>query len=290
MNLNRHISFPERRFCWVDRVLTLTPGKTLIMGILNITPDSFSDGGKYNHMDAALRHLETMLACGADIIDLGAESTRPYTGAVKVSAEEELDRLLPILEKVLAVCPVPVSIDTYKATVAEAALKAGAHLINDIWGLQCDPAMAAVIAAYDAPVVIMHNQQGTDYTNDIIAEITGFLRTSIAIGTAAGISAEKMIIDPGIGFGKTGAQNLLIMSRLEELQELGHPILIGTSRKRFIGEVLGLPVEERVEGTGATVALGIAKGATIVRVHDVEAMRRVALMTDAMLRGSFYAG
>ncbi|MHC1746183.1 MAG: dihydropteroate synthase [Negativicutes bacterium] len=262
----------------------ITPGKTLIMGILNITPDSFSDGGKYNNIDQAIRHAEVMVAEGADIIDIGAESTRPY-GSQKISEEEELDRLLPLLSKLLTILPVPVSIDTYKSVVAEEALKLGVHIINDIWGFQGDANMASVVARYNVPVVIMHNQTGTEYNRDIMACINDFLQNSIQIGLEAGITADNFIIDPGIGFGKTPQQNLAVMARLEELRALGCPILLGTSRKRFIGEALKLPVEERVEGTAATVALGITKGVNIVRVHDVKAIARVARMTDVLLGG-----
>jgi len=262
----------------------ITSGKTLVMGILNITPDSFSDGGKYSNIEQAIRHAEAMVAEGADIIDIGAESTRPY-GSKKISDEEELDRLLPLLSKMLAILPVPVSIDTYKAVVAEEALKLGVHIINDIWGLQYDADMASVVARYDVPVVIMHNQIGTEYNRDIMACINDFLQNSIQIGLAAGITADNFIIDPGIGFGKTPQQNLAVLARLEELRGLGCPILLGTSRKRFIGEALNLPVEDRVEGTAATVALGITKGVNIVRVHDVKAISRIARMTDVLLGG-----
>ncbi|MBP2658440.1 MAG: dihydropteroate synthase, partial [Firmicutes bacterium] len=252
--------------------------------ILNVTPDSFSDGGKYNTIDKALYHVEEMIQCGADIIDIGAESTRPYFGAEKISAEEEMNRLGPLLERVLSISTVPVSVDTYKSNVALEALNLGAHMINDIWGLQQDYNMAKVVAGYNAPIIIMHNQDTTHYQQDIMSEIYDFLQKSISIGIQAGIDPNNIIIDPGIGFGKTPEQNLIVMSRLDELRSLGCPILLGTSNKRFIGEVLGLPVEERVEGTGATVAIGIMKGSNIVRVHNVQAMARIAKMTDAMMR------
>nr|WP_243638750.1 dihydropteroate synthase [Lucifera butyrica] len=265
----------------------MTSRKTLVMGILNVTPDSFSDGGCYNTLEAAARHAEEMIQAGADIIDIGAESTRPYGGAQVVSAREELDRLLPLLEKVLKIATVPVSVDTYKASVAEAAIKMGAHLINDVWGLQSDPGMAGVIANYKVPVIVMHNQQNTFYEKDIMYSICRFLQQSIQIGLDAGVPFDHFIIDPGIGFGKTPEQNLEVMSRLGELRSLGCPLLLGTSRKRFIGEVLGLPVEDRVEGTGATVAWGIAQGTSIVRVHDVKPIVRMAKMCDAMKGESF---
>lgn len=280
--------FPERLYERDDRKLAIRPGWTLVMGILNVTPDSFSDGGRYRELDRALRHAEEMAAAGADIIDIGAESTRPYAGAEKVSAAEELDRLLPVLEKLLATTALPVSVDTYKAEVAAAALRLGAHMVNDVWGLQLGPEMARVAAEYQAPVVVMHNQAGTEYGGDIMDAICAFLRESVRIGTEAGLPDGHIIIDPGIGFGKTPAQNLTVMNRLDELKALGCPLLLGTSRKRFIGEALGgLPAGERLEGTAATVAFGITKGANIVRVHDVKEMVRVARMTDAMMRGEF---
>lgn len=280
-------TFPRRCYAWPGKQLSILPHQTLVMGILNLTPDSFSDGGKFNTADAALQHVQAMIDDGADIIDVGAESTRPYHGAESVSEEEEKERLLPLLEKVLSVSSVPVSVDTYKAGVAEASLQLGAHIINDIWGLQGDPRMAEVVAKYQVPVIIMHNQEGTTYKKNVLSHISSFLYRSIEIGQAAGIPFENFIIDPGIGFGKTPKQNLQVMSRLEELKAMGCPVLLGTSRKRFIGEVLHLPVGDRVEGTGATVALGITKGVNIVRVHDVREMARIAKMTDNMLRGSF---
>lgn len=271
-------TYPYRKGTW-----TIESGRTLVMGILNVTPDSFSDGGKYNQLDAAFIHLKEMIAAGADIIDIGAESTRPY-GSQVVSAEEETNRLLPILKELVKECPVPISVDTYKASVAQAAICAGADIMNDIWGLQKDPQMAEIAAATKKPVVIMHNQDSCEYQGDIVGRIVDFLAESIEMGMKAGIDFSQFIIDPGIGFGKTTRQNLEVMSRLEELKSLGCPILLGTSRKRFIGEVLNLPVEDRVEGTAATVAVGIVKGAHIVRVHDVKPISRIAKMTDAMLR------
>lgn len=281
-------SFPCRNYSWPNRTLSIKPGHTLIMGILNVTPDSFSDGGKYNSVEAALQHACELVQGGADVIDIGAESTRPYGGAEEVSAEEEAERLIPVLEKLIAACPVPISVDTYKACVAEEALKRGAHIINDVWGLKHDEAMAAVVAKYNVPVVIMHNQLTASYKRDIMSEICESLSESIHMGLAAGIDFNNLIIDPGIGFGKTPEQNLVVMSRLEELKSLGCPLLLGTSRKRFIGEVLGLTVNDRIEGTGATVAVGITKGVHIVRVHDVKQIARIARMTDAMLRSDRY--
>ena len=272
-----------RTWSWGDKQLVIEPNKTVVMGILNVTPDSFSDGGKFNSVSAALAHLEEMIAAGADIIDIGAESTRPYGGAEKVSAEEEKRRLLPILEAVLERTTVPISVDTYKAEVADMALEAGAHIINDVWGLQYDNGeMAQVVAKHGAPVVMMHNQHEAVYSRDIISDLYTFFRKSIAIGKEAGITKDNIIIDPGIGFAKTFDHNMEIMARLEELHGLGCPILLGTSRKRFIGEVLDLPAEERVEGTMATVAAGINKGIHIVRVHDVKEVKRMARMMDAI--------
>ena len=277
-------NFPTRSYYWKQHSLSIARKRTLVMGILNVTPDSFSDGGQYNTIDKALYHVEEMIQNGADIIDIGAESTRPYYGAVKISAQEEMERLCPLLEKVLSISTVPVSVDTYKSSVALESLKLGAHMINDIWGLQQNDNMANVVAQYNVPIIIMHNQDTTHYQQDIMSEICSFLRRSITIGIQAGIEPDKFIIDPGIGFGKTPEQNLIVMSRLEELRSLGCPILLGTSNKRFIGEVLGLSVDERVEGTGATVAMGIMKGSNIVRVHDVKAVARITKMMDAMMR------
>lgn len=280
-------NFPHRTYQLGQHSLSITPGKTLVMGILNVTPDSFSDGGRFNNLDAAMRHAEQMIKDGADIIDIGAESTRPY-GSHKISADEELERLMPVLEKVLTNFSVPISIDTYKSSVAREALKAGAHIINDIWGLQFDPKMAKVVAEYNAPVVIMHNQEGTDYQRDIMSHLLEFFRKSIEIGTAAGINANNFIIDPGIGFGKGLAENLAVMARLDELNSLGCPVLLAASRKKFVGEILDAPPDDRVEGTGASVVLGIIKGAAhIVRVHDVKAIARMARMTDAMLNAKY---
>lgn len=256
--------------------------RTLVMGILNVTPDSFSDGGRYLDVDAAVAHAREMIADGADLLDIGGESTRPQHTPVGV--DEELHRVLPVLERLAPGCPVPISIDTTKATVARRALAAGATIINDQWGLQRDPQMAGVAAEYNAPVIVMQNQSGTHYT-ELMADIIAFLRRSISIAESAGVSAERVIVDPGIGFGKTPVQNLETLRRLGELRVLERPILIGTSRKSTIGKVLGgLPPDQRAEGTAATVALGIAAGADIVRVHDVREMARVARMADAIVR------
>ena len=257
--------------------------KTLIMGILNVTPDSFSDGGRFYRIDDALRQAEKMVADGADIIDIGGESTRPYGNSKPVSAEEEMERILPVIEVLVKELPVPISVDTYKARTAEAALRLGAGIINDVWGLQGDKEMAGVVAKYGAPVMVMHNQDQPGYTN-LMAEIVAFLARSIDIAAEAGIPKERVIVDPGIGFGKTRADNIMVIRCLRQLEALGCPILLATSRKTFIGTTLNLPPTERVEGTAATVAIGIANGADIVRVHDVKEMSRVAKMADALVR------
>jgi dihydropteroate synthase len=255
--------------------------KTYIMGVLNITPDSFSDGGKYYWIDDAVNKAREMILNGADIIDVGGESTRP--GFVPVEPIEEIRRVVPIVERLVSEFSIPISVDTSKSIVAKEALKAGAHIINDIWGLQADDNMAYVAAEHCAGVVMMHNRQNKEYTN-LMAEIIQFLQQSIKIGEQAGINRNSMAIDPGIGFGKTMDHNLLVMKKLEQLKALELPILLGTSRKSFIGNVLGLPIDQRVEGTGATVAIGIACGADIVRVHDVKEMARTARMADAIIR------
>jgi len=254
--------------------------KTIIMGILNVTPDSFSDGGKYNEIDRAVEHAKKLVADGADIIDVGGESTRP--GAETVPLEEELRRVIPIVKALSEVIDVPISIDTYKAEVARQAIEAGAHIINDVWGAKGDPKMAEVAAYYNVPIILMHNRHNRDYEN-LISDMISDLFESISIVKKAGVKDENIILDPGIGFAKTLEHNLEVMRNLECFTELGYPVLLGTSRKSFIGHVLDLPASERVEGTGATVCLGIAKGVQMVRVHDVLQMSRMAKMMDAML-------
>lgn len=261
---------------------TLIIGKrTLVMGVLNVTPDSFSDGGRYVKVEDAVKRARQMVDEGADIIDIGGESTRP--GHTPVGPDEELRRVMPVLERLVKEIEVPISVDTFKAEVARRALEIGANIINDQWALRADKDMAGVVAQYGAPVVIMHNQQGTEY-RDLMGDIIAYFRESIAMAEEAGIPREKIIIDPGIGFGKTLEQNLEVMRRLKELGCLGQPVLLGTSRKSMIGKTLDLPVDQRVEGTAATVAVGITFGVDIVRVHDVKEMVRVARMTDAMVR------
>ncbi|MCR4420337.1 MAG: dihydropteroate synthase [Clostridia bacterium] len=255
--------------------------RTLVMGILNVTPDSFSDGGLYLDPGKALARAQEMVAEGADLIDVGGVSTRP--GHTPVPAEEEWRRLAPVLGRLAETVEAPISVDTWRAEVARRALETGAHLINDQWGLQADPDLARVAARYGAPVILMHNQEHREY-RDLMGDILRFLRRGIEIAERSGLTRDRLIADPGIGFGKDTEQNLEVLHRLPELRSLGLPILIGTSRKSVIGNTLGLPVEERLEGTAATVALGIAFGADIIRVHDVKAMVRVARMTDAVVR------
>ncbi len=269
------IRIGDREFRWGSR--------TFIVGILNVTPDSFSGDGVLT-VDAAVRQGRRMEDEGADLIDVGGESTRPETwGKPGLAAEGELRRVLPVIEALRTKLSIPISIDTYKATVAEAAIAAGAHLVNDVWGLRRDPGMAAVIARAGVPTVLAHNRNGTSY-QELLREILAELEQSLRLAQAAGIPKERVICDPGIGFGKTAEQNLEVLRRLNELRRLGQPILVGPSRKSFIGKTLGLPVNERVEGTAAVVALAIASGADLVRVHDVKPMVRVARMADAIVR------
>ena len=261
--------------------------RTLVMGILNVTPDSFSDGGKWQGVDKALAHMEEMVRDGADIIDIGAESSRP--GFKVMPADEEIERLMPYLEAVVRECPVPVSVDTFKAETASTAWQAGADILNDIWGLQytSEPgAMARVAAEAGCPVVVMHNRDSKTYNKDIIEEMQDFFRQSIAVAVAAGINQSQLILDPGIGFGKTVEGNLEVLRRQEELLTIdgeAYPLLLGTSRKSFMDKTLGLAVGERMEATGATCVLGITKGAGIVRVHDVKPIARMCRMTDTIL-------
>jgi dihydropteroate synthase len=274
--------------------------RTFCMGILNLTPDSFSgDGilGSHNPPDAALEQARAFLAAGADILDVGGESTRP--GAQMVGEQEEMDRVLPVIERLAREFDALISVDTYKAGVARAALSAGADWVNDVWGLRADPEIGRVVAQAGAPVVLMHNRMtpasaelrerlggryvGVQY-NDLIGDICKELMQSVQLGLDAGIPAESIILDPGVGFGKTVEQNLELIDRLDEICALGYPLLLGPSRKSFIGYTLDLPPDQRLEGTAAAVAIGIARGADIIRVHDVSFMARVARMTDALVR------
>lgn len=283
------LTIAGRTFNWGER--------THIMGVVNVTPDSFSGDGLGDDIEGALEEAKHMMEEGADIIDVGGESTRP--SSEPISSEEELRRVIPVIEKLAQSTDVPISIDTYKAKVAEEALAAGAHLINDVWGLRMDPLLGEVAARHQAPVVVMHNRSrpkdaaqterlGGRYLaveyEDLMGDIMRELRVSIALAVEAGVERERIIVDPGIGFGKTVEQNLQLMRELAELKVLGRPILLGPSRKSFIGYTLDLPPEERIEGTAAAVAIGIANGADILRVHDVKQMVRVARMTDAMVR------
>jgi dihydropteroate synthase len=275
--------------------------KTYVMGILNVTPDSFSGDGILAKGDAvrlAVQQAEEFLAYGADILDVGGESTRP--GSQPVNADEERERVLPVIEAIKLEFPdAIISVDTYKAGVAEAALRAGAHILNDVWGLRADPGLAAVAARFRVPVILMHNRSnpasvevreqlgnaylGSTYEN-LVEDVKRELLVSVDLAKKAGIPESQIILDPGIGFGKTREHNLELINRLDEIRALGYPVLLGTSRKSFIGFTLDLPADQRVEGTAATVAVGIVRGADIIRVHDVKEMTRVAKMTDAIVR------
>ncbi|WP_127571245.1 dihydropteroate synthase [Paenibacillus xylaniclasticus] len=257
--------------------------RTLIMGILNVTPDSFSDGGSYDSVPAAVERARQLVDEGADIIDIGGESTRP--GFVPVPEEEELRRVIPVIRAVREALPhVPISIDTYKAETARQAVTAGAHIVNDIWALRYDSGdMAQVVAEFQCPVILNHNRPDQNYS-DLVSDVIADLQDSIRIARAAGVSDEQIWLDPGIGFAKNYDNNLEMMGRLSDLVALGYPVLLGTSRKGFIGQALGgVSKSERVEGTAATVVLGIAQGCGIVRVHDVLAMKRAAVMADAIV-------
>ncbi len=261
--------------------------KTFVMGVINVTPDSFSGDGVDSDVESAVQTAKNFAKWGCDIIDVGGESTRPsmtYADAATTSEVEELRRVVPAIEAIVAATDLPVSVDTYKATVARAAIEAGASLVNDVWGLQADPDMARVVVSAGVPVVLMHNQDHTRYA-DVVPDVVGRLAELRDGAIDAGIPQGNIILDPGMGFGKTAANNLDLLARLDELQVLGAPILVGMSRKSTIGKVLDLPPDDRVEGTAATVALSIAGGADIVRVHDVREMVRVSRMTDAVIRG-----
>jgi dihydropteroate synthase len=256
--------------------------RTYIMGIINVTPDSFSGDGLGADIPAIVDQALWFEEEGADFLDVGAESTRP--GSQPVTAEEELRRLIPAVEAITAQVNLPISVDTYKAQVACRAVAAGAVIINDIWGLKADPELAQVAAKAGTPLIIMHNQETRQY-RDLLPDIFASLQHSVALALDAGVPEQNIILDPGIGFGKTPDHNLEILKRLEEFKALGYPLLVGTSRKSTIGLALGLPVDQRVEGTAATVALSIAGGADIIRVHDVKEMVRVCRMSDAIVRG-----
>lgn len=256
--------------------------RTYVMGIINVTPDSFSGDGLGSDVEPAVAQGKRFAAEGADILDVGGESTRP--DAQPVSAEEELRRVIPVVERLGTEVTVPISVDTYRYEVARRALSAGAHMINDIWGLGRDLRLADLAAEYGVPIVLMSNQRGRTCP-DIVPEVIANLKKSIALAVDRGVPWQNIIVDPGVGFGKTLEQNLEIVRRLDELRCLDRPILVGTSRKSMIGLVLNLPPDQRLEGTAATVAISIAKGANIVRVHDVAQMARVCRMSDAVVRG-----
>lgn len=258
-----------------------TEHQTYIMGILNVTPDSFSDGGRYSRLDAALSHAEKMIKEGADIIDVGGESRRP--GHVQITDEEETERVAPIIEALKKEFDIPVSVDTYKSRVARAALTAGADLVNDIWGLKYDPDMAAVIAESGAACCLMHNRESVDYVR-FIPEFLDDMRECVRLADEAGIARDRILLDPGVGFGKTYEMNLEIISRLDIMHELKLPILLGTSRKSVIGLTLDLPAQEREEGTLVTTVFGVQKGCAFVRVHDVEKNKRAVKMTRALMQ------
>jgi dihydropteroate synthase len=279
--------------CWQNHVLNLG-ARTAIMGVVNVTPDSFSDGGRFQAVDAAVAHAEHLIRCGADIIDIGGESTRPFAPAV--SPREEIDRVLPVIKRLAGSISVPISIDTAKAEVAEAALDAGAAMINDISALTMDPQMAAMAVRHQVPVILMH-MQGNPRTmqlqptyDDVVTEVRDYLASAVRRAAAAGIAREKIIVDPGIGFGKTGRHNLLLIRHLHVLTDLGVPVLVGPSRKRFIRDLVKAPGQEdpapdRPEvatGTQAAVAAAVMNGAHIVRVHDVESTRATLSVLDAI--------
>lgn len=254
---------------------------TYVMGILNVTPDSFSDGGKFNRMDDALFHVEEMMNEGMDILDIGGESTRP--GYILLPDEEEIERVVPVIEGVKARFDVPISLDTYKSKVAKAGLSAGADLINDIWGLKYDPEMAGVIAKGNVPCVLMHNRKEPDYAN-FLEDIVTDLSSTIELAEKAGIADDKIILDPGVGFGKTYEHNLQIIKSLEILHQFGYPVLLGTSRKSVIGLTLDLPATDRVEGTLVTTVFGVLNRCAFVRVHDIKENVRAIKMTEAILK------
>ncbi|MEK4523882.1 dihydropteroate synthase [Paenibacillus sp. FSL H8-0104] len=273
----------ERNYAWGPAELKLGT-RTQIMGILNVTPDSFSDGGRYTNVERAVAHAKQMMEDGADLIDIGGESTRP--GSDVVGADEELSRIIPVIEALHQQAPhIPISVDTYKADVARQAILAGAHIINDVWGAKADADMARTAAELGCPIILMHNRQERNYT-DYLSDVVSDLQESIHIALTAGVKADQIILDPGIGFVKDLGENLKLMSSLGLLNEMGYPVLLATSRKRFIQNILDVGADDALEGTAATVAFGIAQGCQMVRVHDVKPIRRTADMCDAMLYAS----
>lgn len=275
--------FKYRKYNWQDGKQLELKDRTLIMGILNGTPDSFSDGGRYNTSDTAVAHAKEMIAQGADIIDVGVESTRP--GHTQISVADEIERMKEILLPALEASTVPVSVDTYRAETADFALSHGAHILNDIWGLKYDKDMAAVAAKYDVPVIIMHNQNGTDY-DDIIDDMKAFFFSSVDLALKEGVKPQNIWLDPGIGFGKDYAQNVEVIQRLGEITVYEYPVLLAPSRKRFIGTILNdIPADQRDEGTVAACITGMIQGVDMVRVHNVEMHKRAITVADVLLRG-----
>ena len=254
--------------------------RTYVMGILNATPDSFSDGGKFNEVEIALKRVEEMISQGADIIDVGGESTRPNFTVVEV--DDEINRVVPVIKAIKEKFDITVSIDTYKAKTAEAAIKAGADIINDVWGFKKDKSMASVAAKYDVPCILMHNREDKPYEN-LMEDVKNDLIESIKIAMDAGVKKENIILDPGIGFAKTYEENLIVMKNVKEIRDMGYPVLLGTSRKSMIGNTLNLPVDQRVEGTLVTTVMGIMSGCEFIRVHDVLENKRACIMTDKIL-------
>ena len=289
-------------FLQIGKFTFVWGSRTYVMGILNVTPDSFSGDGllaKRDAVDLAVKQAGDFIVNGVDILDVGGESTRP--GSAPVNVDDEMERVIPVIQALHKNFPEAlISIDTYKAQVAEEAIKAGAHIVNDVWGLRADPASSGVVAKYKVPVILMHNRSnpasldvreklgnayiGSEYQN-LIDDVKRELLESVALAKNAGVDESNIILDPGVGFGKKREHNLELINRLDEIRALGYPVLLGTSRKSFIGFTLDLPPEQRVEGTAATVAVGIARGADIIRVHDVKEITRVAKMTDAVVRG-----
>ena len=254
--------------------------RTYVMGILNATPDSFSDGGKFNEVEIALKRVEEMISQGADIIDVGGESTRPNFTVVEV--DDEINRVVPVIKAIKEKFDITVSIDTYKAKTAEAAIKAGADIINDVWGFKKDKSMASVAAKYDVPCILMHNREDKPYKN-LMEDVKNDLMESIKIAMDAGVKKENIILDPGIGFAKTYEENLIVMKNVKEIRDMGYPVLLGTSRKSMIGNTLNLPIDQRVEGTLVTTVMGIMSGCEFIRVHDVLENKRACIMTDKIL-------
>ncbi|MEK4248365.1 dihydropteroate synthase [Paenibacillus sp. FSL W7-1287] len=274
-------TFWKRSYTLHNDVSLELGNRTLIMGILNVTPDSFSDGGKHNTLDLAVAHAQKLIEDGADIIDIGGESTRP--GFTPVSVDEELERVIPVIQAIAAKFPnIPLSIDTYKSETAAKALDAGAHIINDIWCLKYDGQMADVAAQYQCPVILNHNRENSDYAA-VVQDVVSDLKYSVELALAAGVKHEDIWLDPGIGFAKGYEENMEVHAHLDQIHALGYPVLLGTSRKKFIRDTLQVEASETLEGIIASNVIGIAQGCQIVRVHDVQAMKKAAMLADAIL-------